>query len=124
VAEELIVTKPPVKYVREIGIKEDVKMYVIEEKYNPLIKRIEITGLIYHIGKGTPARKDIREVVAKEYGKPIDAVYIRKLESEFGIGRTRAIIHVYDSVERALAFEPKHIIRRDKGEKEEKKGGG
>ena len=121
-AEELIVTKPPVKYVREIDVDKDVKMYVIEEKYNPLIKRIEITGLIYHIGKGSPARKNIREKVANAYNKPIDVVYIRKLESEFGIGRTRALIHIYDSVERALAFEPKHIIQRDTGKKEKGEG--
>ena len=121
-AEELIVTKSPVKYVKEIEIDRDVKMYVIEEKYNPLIKRIEVMGLIYHIGKGTPARKTIREKVANAYNKPIDVVYIRKLESEFGIGRTRALIHIYDSVERALAFEPKHIIQRDTGKKEKGEG--
>lgn len=118
-AEELIATKPPAKYVKRIRIDEGVEMYVLEEKYNPLIKRLEITGLIYHIGKGTPARRTVREVIAKTYNKLIDTIYIRKLESEFGIGRTRALIHIYDSVERALAFEPKHIIQRDKGVKKE-----
>ena len=41
---------------------------------------------------------------------------MRRLISEYGIGRSLVKVHIYDSIERALMFEPKHIIKRDTGQ--------
>ena len=101
---------------KKIDLGEEYYAEVVEEKYNPLINRKEITLIIYHIGKGTPQRKTVREKVAVAYGVEINRVYVRNILGEFGIGRSKAIVHVYDSVERARMFEPLHVIRKNEGE--------
>ncbi|MET1160681.1 MAG: 30S ribosomal protein S24e [Thermoprotei archaeon] len=86
---------------------------IVEEKYNPLIKRKEVVIKIAHIGKSTPPKGLVRIEVAKLYGTDLDRVYVRKLETEYGIGVTNVYVHIYDSVERARKFEPEHIIKRN-----------
>ncbi|GEM_PF-375607 len=86
---------------------------IVEEKYNPLIKRKEITIKITHIGKSTPSRGLIRIEVAKYYNADIEKTFVRKIETDYGIGVSTAYIHIYDDLERAKKFEPEHIIKRN-----------
>jgi len=86
---------------------------IIEEKYNPLIKRREVVVKITHIGKSTPSRAAIKHSLAKYYNVSIEQVIVREINTEYGIGLSKAIVHVYDSVERAKMFEPEYILKRD-----------
>ncbi len=86
---------------------------VVEERYNPLIKRKEVVIRIAHIGKSTPSRGLIRMEVAKYYNVEVDRTYIRKIETEYGMGVSKIYVHIYDSVERAKEFEPEYIIKRN-----------
>lgn len=90
----------------------DSEAKVKKEKYNPLIGRLEIELEINHLLKPTPSRQEVRQAVASAYGVNLEKVYVRSLRTEYGAGITKATIHIYDSVERALSFEPKHIIKR------------
>ncbi len=103
--------------VKTIKISDEYEMVIVEDKWNPLIERREIKGIIYHSGKGTPRRYVVREAIAKALNVPIDQVYVRKVETKFGISKTEALIHVYSSPERARKFEPPHILRRNQPEK-------
>ncbi len=98
---------------KTIKIGEDYMGEIIEEKYNPLIKRREVYIKLSHIGKGTPSRGLVRKAVAEHYSTEIDRVYVRKIESEYGWGVTNIEVHIYDSPERAKMFEPEHIIKRN-----------
>ena len=100
---------------KKIVIGEGYEAVVVSDKYNPLIKRRELLILVYHIGKGTPSRLELRSAIAKVYNVSEDKVYIRSILSEFGIGRTRVQVHIYDDPERAKQFEPEHIIKRHVG---------
>jgi len=86
---------------------------IVEEKYNPLIKRREVIIRIAHIGKSTPPRGLIRLEIAKLCNAEIERVYVRKIKTEYGMGVTQAYIHIYDDPSRAKRFEPEHIIRRN-----------
>ncbi len=86
---------------------------VVEEKYNPLIKRRELIVRIAHIGKSTPGRGMIRYELAKIYGVDVDRVYVRKIETEYGMSVSNAEVHIYDDPERAKKFEPPHVIKRN-----------
>jgi len=103
----------PIKSIRLGG---DSVVEVVSERYNKLVGRLEITGVVLHVGRGTPSRREIREAISREYGRPVENIYVRRLISEYGIGRSLVRVHVYDSVERAMAFEPKYIIKRDSGQ--------
>lgn len=93
---------------------------IISEKENPLLERKEIEFIIFHAGQGTPKRVDIRKKLAAILNKDVDCVYIEHLYSKTGKPETRGEARIYKRKEKALAIEPKHIIERNKIEKEEK----
>jgi len=103
--------------VKTIKISDEYEMVIVEDRWNPLIERREIKGIIYHMGKGTPKRYVIREAVAKALNIAIDQIYVRKVVTKFGISESETIIHVYSSPERAKKFEPSYVIRRNQPEK-------
>lgn len=100
---------------RKIELGEGVTAYVEEERYNPLIKRREVKLRVYHLLKPTPMRIALRMTVANAYGVDPSRVYVRSIRTEYGVGESVAEIHIYDSKEQALKFEPKHIIERNGG---------
>jgi len=98
-----------------IDLEEGMWAEVVSDKYNPLVRRRELTLKIYHVLKSTPMRINLRLALAEKLKVDIQRVYIRKIETEYGIGVSIAEVHIYDTVERALAFEPKYIIDRNGG---------
>ena len=100
---------------RKIDLGEGVYAEVVEDRYNPVIKRREVTLILHHELKPTPMRFIVRMAVAKAYGAEISRVYVREIKTEYGIGRSRALVHIYDTKERALQFEPEYIIERNGG---------
>ncbi|MEL9909102.1 MAG: 30S ribosomal protein S24e [Desulfurococcus sp.] len=86
---------------------------VVEERYNPLIKRIELKLRVGHPGEGTPSKGLLRLELAKVYGKNVNLVYIRNVETEYGLGVSLVEAHIYDSEERVKLFEPEYIIKRN-----------
>ena len=100
---------------KRIELEEGVWAEVMRDFYNPVIKRRELTLIIHHLLRPTPMRITLRLALSERLGVPVERIYVRNLRTEYGIGRTRAIIHIYDTVERALQFEPKHIIDRNGG---------
>ena len=98
-----------------IDLGDGIWAEVLEDKYNPLVKRRELSLLIHHEFKSTPMRINLRLTIAEKYGVDIQRVYVRKILSEYGIGLSKAEVHIYDTVERALAFEPQYIIDRNGG---------
>ena len=93
------------------GVKAEVEV----ERYNPLVGRRELLLRLYHLLKPTPSRLQVRFAIAKLYGVDVSRVYVRSIKTEYGAGISKAEIHIYDSVERALAFEPEYIIKRNGG---------
>lgn len=100
---------------RKIVVEGGYEGEVVEDRYNGLIGRREVKVVLYHSDKGTPMRYSVREALAKTYGTDLDRVYVRRIISERGLSRTIVEAHIYDSKDRALKFEPKHIIERNKG---------
>lgn len=100
---------------KRIDLGGGVWAEVVKEWYNPVIKRREVTLVIHHELKPTPMRFTVRTAVANAYGVEISRVYVREIRTEYGIGRSKAQVHIYDTKERALQFEPKYIIERNGG---------
>ena len=113
-ADVLEMLRPKNAKKLNVDLGEGYEFYVVRDWYNPLIKRREIDAVILHVGKSTPSRMKLRMKIAEALGVDVKRVYIRKVLSEYGVGRSKVEIHVYDTPERALQFEPKHIIERNK----------
>ncbi len=88
---------------------------VIEDKYNPLIKRRELLLEIDHKLKSTPMRINLRLKVSEVYGVEIQRVYVKKIMTEYGRGVSKVRVNIYDTVERAKQIEPQYVIDRNGG---------
>jgi len=91
-----------------------MKVEILSQKRNPLLKRTEITFEIEHGGKGgTPLRLQAREGLAATLKTKIEQVYIKKLETKTGALSSTGEANVYDSMEQAKLVEPQYIIARN-----------
>lgn len=97
----------------DLGLGKGYEAYIVKDWYNPLIKRRELDLVILHVGASTPSRIQVRTGLANALGVDVKRVYVRKIRTEYGVGRTHVEAHVYDTVERALQFEPKYIRLRN-----------
>jgi len=100
---------------RKIDLGEGVVAEVVRDWYNPLIRRREVTLRIHHMLKPTPMRIMLRMALANAFGADVSRVYIRRIDTEYGMGVSVAEVHIYDSKERALQFEPQYVIDRNGG---------
>lgn len=100
---------------------ESFDIKIIRKRENKLIGRIEVDIELNHVGKGTPPRHIIRRRIAELLGRPIDVVYVRKLITEYGIGRTLGEVHIYHNSKRAKEIEPEYVIVRNLDPEERRK---
>ena len=102
-----------------------MKIKVISDKYNPLLKRREITFEVNHTQSGTPPRFEVRKALAQAVKADLERVYIRKFVTKTGTMISVGEANVYDTVEQAKLIEPEYIILRNQPKEkpeEEKKG--
>ncbi|AOL15965.1 30S ribosomal protein S24e [Sulfolobus sp. A20] len=98
---------------------------IIERQFqNTLIGRREISIKVYHMGSGTPSRKDMIKSVAQALGVQENLIVVRKIFTSYGAGISNVKLHVYNSREVLEKIEPKYLLDRDAGTKQKKGGGG
>ncbi len=98
--------------LKSTTLKDGSLLQVIREKENKVIGRTEVYCVISHMQKGTPSRKDVREALAKLYGRSEELVVIKYIKSEYGMGRSKVRANIYNDLERLKAFEPEHLLKR------------
>ncbi|MCD6278738.1 MAG: 30S ribosomal protein S24e [Desulfurococcales archaeon] len=101
-----------IKALRTANLPGAAVLYVIRERDNKVIGRLEVYCIITHVGRGTPSRKELIEVMSSLYSKPPELVVVKYIRSDYGIGRSRVKVHIYESVERLKSFEPEYILKR------------
>ncbi len=94
-----------------------MELEIIRRRENPLLQREEVVARVRFEG-GTPSRKEIREALAKELGKPVGNLFIRRIITEYGKEEAKVVAMAYNSRAFALLIEPDHIIKRNEGERE------
>ncbi len=108
---------------RSIKVDESLDLNIHTDFWNPLVKRRELTIIATHIGRGTPSRREIREAISRAFNIDQRLIVIRSLQTEFGIGRSRIEVHIYNDYERLKMYEPEYILRRHEEKKKEEGGG-
>lgn len=108
------------------GIPEDVRIgeltyKLVEAKKNPLLHRTEVVVELWHVGLPTPSRLEVRRKLAEMLGVPVENVYVRNIITSYGIGKSAAIVHVYDDLKYAEMIEPFHIRVRNLPKEEAKR---
>jgi len=91
-----------------------MRIEVISEKQNPMLKRKEIQFRVDHAETGsTPPRLEIRRAVASALKADAETVFIRKFETKTGTSTAYGVANIYDSAEQAKSVEPEYIIKRN-----------
>lgn len=86
-----------------------MKIEILTEKENPLLKRKEVEVRITH-DAATPSISEIRKKIAasKDIGK--GTIIIESFKSKYGSRETLGTVKVYQTKERALEIEPRHRL--------------
>ncbi|HEX9709379.1 MAG TPA: 30S ribosomal protein S24e [Candidatus Thermoplasmatota archaeon] len=79
---------------------------------NLLLARVELEVVVLHDQKPTPTREDVRKAVAESESTKPALVIVKRMEPEFGMGRTRGWVHVYKDAEGLRRMEPHHLLVR------------
>ncbi len=99
-----------------------VKVDIIRQKENKVLKRKEVDFRIEHVGGTTPSRADIRATIAAQLDSDPSTVVIRSLATRFGIGVTEGRARIYNDVAQAKRVEVDYILKRHEPKKKEGEG--
>jgi len=90
-----------------------MKVEIVSEKENPLLKRKEVQFRVDHDQTGsTPPRLEIRNAIATTLKVTNDLVFIKKFTTKTGTSIAFGIANVYDSAEQSKLIEPDYIVKR------------
>ncbi len=95
-----------------------MKIEILEQKKNPLLKRVEASVSLEHPGKATPSRREILPELARALKSREELLIIDKIFSVPGKGVSRARVLAYGKREEI----PKEKIEKMKKRMPEKKG--
>ena len=95
-----------------------MKVEVIDQQRNELLKRDEVSFRVDHEDAGTPRRTVIRQRLADMLDASVERVYLIKFETKTGSMTAVGEARIYDTVEQAKYVEPEHIVLRNSPEKE------
>jgi ribosomal protein S24E len=90
-----------------------VKVKIVSNKRNELLKRNEIIFSVSHENSPTPSRLDIRREISRILKTDAERVYVRRVESTTGLSIAVGEAHMYDSPDQANLIEPKYIVQRN-----------
>ncbi len=86
---------------------------ITSQKDNALYGRKDITFMLKHDGEATPARTQVRQLVASEIGTKTENVVIDNMESATGMSATRGVARAYKDAATARAAEPEWLQKRN-----------
>lgn len=89
-----------------------MKIDIIEKNENKLLERTEINVKVDHVGQPVPKREEFLSKFAALLNKERNQVVLIKLEAKYGEGKSTALVHVYETAERAIAVEKKFLLKR------------
>jgi small subunit ribosomal protein S24e len=89
-----------------------MKIDIIEKNENKLLERTEINVKVDHVGQPVPKREEFLSKLAALLNKERNQVVLIKLEAKYGEGKSTALVHVYETAERAIAVEKKFLLKR------------
>lgn len=101
-----------------------MKVKILSQKYNPLLKRKEVVFEVDHREEGqTSSRLELRKNLASMLETSMDLVFVEKVKTKTGTMTALGEANAYESPEQAKLIEREHIIIRNvPKEKTEGKG--
>merc|ERR1719153_697482 len=79
---------------------------------NRLLCRKQMVVDVLHPGRATVPKTEIREKLAKMYKTTPDVIFCFGFQTQFGGGKSSGFGMIYDTLDYAKKFEPKHRLAR------------
>ncbi|XP_071829773.1 small ribosomal subunit protein eS24-like [Apostichopus japonicus] len=79
---------------------------------NRLLYRRQMIVDVYHPGKATVAKTEIRERLGTMYKTTPDVIFCFGFKTQFGGGKTTGFALIYDTLDYAKKYEPKYRLAR------------
>jgi len=98
-----------------------VEIKVLNEHYNPVMKRKEIKVEVSHASVGTPERFSTRKALAERFNTKLENLYVTDMITGTGTQETICNIEVYDDQKFASQIVPTYIRIRNLPADERKK---
>jgi len=98
----------------------EAQFNILSLRENKLLGRKEVLVEILHRKSSTPTRQSVREWLAKQLGVEVDKIFVRKIKTEYGMGKSKAEVHVYTDGALARVIEPLYVLARNLGEEGKK----
>lgn len=91
-----------------------MKVKIITQRHNPLLKRREVVFEAEHgTHEGTLTRAELRKNLAEILKTNVDLIFIQRAVTKTGTQITVGEANVYDTAAQAKLAEPKHIFERN-----------
>ncbi|HZY92045.1 MAG TPA: 30S ribosomal protein S24e [Thermoplasmata archaeon] len=90
-----------------------MEIKILEERPNPLLKRIEYTFEVSHATGPTPTRDAVRGELAKMAKVPKDRLIIERMRAKFGTATTVGLAAGYQDAEFLKKVVREHILVRN-----------
>jgi small subunit ribosomal protein S24e len=97
-----------------------VKIKVVSNQRNELLKRNEVIFSVDHAEAGTPSHAEVKQKLAASLDVDMQKVIIKKYKTKTGSMMAEGEANVYDSAEQAKRTEPKYLIKRNTPKTEKK----
>jgi ribosomal protein S24E len=98
-----------------------VEIKVLNESYNPVMKRKEMKVEVLHTSAGTPERYATRKALSEKLNAKLDNLYVIDMITGTGTQSTICEIELYEDQKFATHVVPKHIVTRNLPAEERKK---
>lgn len=95
---------------------------VLEQRPNPLLKRVEVQFEVDHAGASTPRRAEVAGELAKQLKVPKERLVVESMHARFGLAQSRGEALVYANAESRDRVTREHILIRN-GLREKKAAG-
>jgi ribosomal protein S24E len=90
-----------------------MEITVLNEHYNPVMKRKEIRVEISHASAGTPERFSTRKALAERFNAKLESLYVVNMTTGTGTRATTCHIELYDNQDEAAQKVPEYIKVRN-----------
>ncbi len=98
-----------------------MEIKVLNESYNPVMKRKEMKVEVLHTSAGTPERYATRKALSEKLNAKLDNLYVIGMITGTGTQSTICEIELYEDQKFAAHAVPKHIVARNLPAEERKK---
>ena len=98
-----------------------MEIEINEKKNNPFLNRTEVHFTIIHENQKTPNRDVVRSELADSLNAKKENIIIERLDSGFGIQKTKGYAKIYSSRKHAENLEYKYILKRNELKGKQKK---